>query len=302
MAGLTPMAMADIILDELHDRSLGTRVYNWINLAQEDMDSRCYWHNLESSVPSMIQFKAPYSTGTVAVTNGSPTVTGTGTAWTSAEHVGQTISLPDSAGNTNTYYYITAVDAGAQTLTLGMNYIGANASGSSYNIDYITYALPSDVSTQKIRTVLIQNPHRELKKVDVKERNELFPNLLSGRSQPRAWMDWGPYMIQPWPAPEANYICVIRYQKRPAEVTADTAAFDWPVQMHRTLLKGAIAQGWKWKDDNQAPEIYQEFNRMLQEAVEENNRRGGDKPTTRPFDEQTYTDRFALIYGRRIMG
>jgi hypothetical protein len=301
VSGLTPPQMAVKILDELHDSSLGDRVYDWINTVQETMDAMAYWHHLESNPPTMLNIRGPYQTGTVDVTQGSAVVTGTGTAWDSTM-VGMPFSCASGTTNSNaTYYYISSVDSATQ-LTLAATYIGDSDTGQTYSIDFVSYDLPGDLSAQKIKSLLIQNPHRELRYVDTKERNELFPNLLSGRSQPRAWMSFGPSQIQLWPVPDGSYLGVLRYQRRPTDVSAASTSFDWPIQMHRTIQMGAVAQGWKWKDDNLSAPVEQEFVAMMQAHVAENNRRAPDVPVMRPFDEQRYTDRLGLIYGRRILG
>jgi hypothetical protein len=68
-----------------------------------------------------------YSTGTVSVTNGSATVTGTTTAWP-ATFVGRSIKV----GTDGVTYKITA--ASATSLTLSTTYAGTTGSGKSYAI------------------------------------------------------------------------------------------------------------------------------------------------------------------------
>lgn len=72
-----------------------------------------------------------YETGTVAVVNGSATVTGTTTVWTSAM-VGRMFRIRDNS-NDDIWYRITAV-ASNTSLTLENVYSGDNASGVSYTI------------------------------------------------------------------------------------------------------------------------------------------------------------------------
>lgn len=69
-----------------------------------------------------------YKTGTVAINNGSTTVTGTGTAWVDNVDVGEGILLPD--GRT---YEITGVVSNT-SLTIGRAYLGSNTSGQAYEI------------------------------------------------------------------------------------------------------------------------------------------------------------------------
>lgn len=71
-----------------------------------------------------------YSTGTITVTNGSPTITGSSTVWatsTNAE-IGEYIQLPDSK-----WYKITAITSNT-SITIEVNYQGSTLSGQSYVI------------------------------------------------------------------------------------------------------------------------------------------------------------------------
>lgn len=69
-----------------------------------------------------------YRTGTVAVTNGSATVTGTSTQWVSAAKTGDAIHLPDGR-----IYEILTINSNT-SITLATNYLGTTASGQGYAI------------------------------------------------------------------------------------------------------------------------------------------------------------------------
>lgn len=69
-----------------------------------------------------------YRTGTVAVTNNSNTVTGTGTAWVDAVAVGETFLGPDAQ-----VYEITSIVSGT-SLRISPNYKGSTATVQSYAI------------------------------------------------------------------------------------------------------------------------------------------------------------------------
>lgn len=73
---------------------------------------------------------ANYTTGTISVTNGSPTIAGSGTAWstTTNAEVGEYIKLPDGK-----WYKITAIGS-ATSITIEVNYQGSTLSGQSYTI------------------------------------------------------------------------------------------------------------------------------------------------------------------------
>ena len=79
---------------------------------------------------------ADYTTGTVAVTHNSATVTGSGTAWT-ANMADRWLNIPLTTSNSTSgddeWYQVKSVES-ATSLTLWDGYVGSTASGSSYTI------------------------------------------------------------------------------------------------------------------------------------------------------------------------
>ncbi|GAA3265845.1 hypothetical protein GCM10020258_34060 [Sphingomonas yabuuchiae] len=69
-----------------------------------------------------------YRAGTVAVTNGSAVITGSGTAWVGNVQIGHAINLPDGRA-----YEVLSVDSNSQ-ITLGSPYLGGAASGQAYSV------------------------------------------------------------------------------------------------------------------------------------------------------------------------
>jgi hypothetical protein len=69
-----------------------------------------------------------YRTGTVGVTNGSTTVTGSGTSWIAGVGIGEAFYGPDGR-----VYEIANIISATQ-LTLGSNYLGTTQSGQAYQI------------------------------------------------------------------------------------------------------------------------------------------------------------------------
>lgn len=84
-----------------------------------------------------LTLNAPYTTGTVTVTNGSATVTGSGTTFPSWAASGEFIG-PDGVA-----YTVASRDSNTQ-LTLDINYKGTTASGRSYSLRQRDYDLPDD--------------------------------------------------------------------------------------------------------------------------------------------------------------
>ena len=81
-----------------------------------------------------------YKTGTVSVTNGSTTVTGSGTNWIAGANVGEGFQGPDGE-----IYEITAIGS-ATSLTLASGYGGSTASGVTYAI-VPTHALTASLAS-----------------------------------------------------------------------------------------------------------------------------------------------------------
>ena len=69
-----------------------------------------------------------YSAGTVSVTTGATTVTGSGTAWVANVRPGDAIHLPDGRA-----YEVTAVNSDT-SLTISPGYLGSTASGQDYRV------------------------------------------------------------------------------------------------------------------------------------------------------------------------
>lgn len=87
---------------------------------------------------SLLSTDAPYSTGTVSVTGGTATVTGTGTAW-SPFWVNREIKF----GARELPYGIASVDS-PTSLTLAQNLSGADIVNGSYVMYRAVYPLPTD--------------------------------------------------------------------------------------------------------------------------------------------------------------
>ena len=87
---------------------------------------------------------APYTTGTVTATNGSKTITGSGTTFTAAM-----VSRKIRMGSENAYYRIAAY-VSATEVTLEVPYQGTTASGKTFSIYKDEYRLPADLDVYKV--------------------------------------------------------------------------------------------------------------------------------------------------------
>ncbi len=112
-----------------------TLIEGWISDVYGDILTEQPWQRL--SVEAVLQTAAPYSTGSVALAEGSPSVTGTGTTFTAAM-TGMAFRV---TGRSETYEF-TYVSATSGTLDRG--YEGATDTGIGFKIFQYVYPLPAD--------------------------------------------------------------------------------------------------------------------------------------------------------------
>lgn len=95
---------------------------------------------------------AQYKTGTVSVTNGSQTVSGSGTSWSSEIAAGDIFTVQGD----NAWYEVASVDSNTQ-ITLSANYAGTTGTGKVYAVtrDFTTrlglpYPQKGDIETASL--------------------------------------------------------------------------------------------------------------------------------------------------------
>ena len=122
--------------------------FKWmVNEAMRDIMQARYWRCREKEWS--FQTVAPYSTGTVTIDAGTPTiVTGSGTSWSSSNVTAALARFRIT--NANNYYFVSTVDSATQ-LTLSSAHDSSAAAGSTYEIVQDIYNLGSDVDA--IRSV-----------------------------------------------------------------------------------------------------------------------------------------------------
>lgn len=93
-----------------------------------------------------------YRTGTVTVTNGSKTVTGVGTLWTSAVNVGDAFALVDANLNpTDAWYEVESVTNNT-TLVLKQSYAGSTGSNKQYCVFNLVGNMTTPSFAQRLAT------------------------------------------------------------------------------------------------------------------------------------------------------
>jgi len=111
----------------------------WINDVIQFLALERRWPFYETA--GYLNTTVPYSTGTVDLTAASTTVVKKATADFDAGMAGQEFYTVEDRGHV---YQIASVVATTDTLTLASAYLGATASGKTYEIRYVRYAAPAD--------------------------------------------------------------------------------------------------------------------------------------------------------------
>lgn len=112
-----------------------TRVKRFLNRAASDFHYRYPWHWRRAV--GFVSTVAPYTTGTVTLTNGSTTVTGSGATFTTAM-VGRKIALTYGSP-----WYTISAFVSTTEVTLDRAYVEDTTSGATYVIYQDLYALSS---------------------------------------------------------------------------------------------------------------------------------------------------------------
>lgn len=170
---------------------------------------RLEWQRIEYTVDVAVPDE--YNTGTVAVTNGSATITGTGTTWTS-DMTGRMIRF---AGQT-LWYMFTYVSATSGTLSRA--YEGDTATGTAYQINKNVVQISSNCRSINH----IMGLQRTDKTMLPKDRNVYGPPT-----------HWAPYMdsatdppnvqIELFPIPEEAVGLIVEYSAELAPSSIDTS-------------------------------------------------------------------------------
>lgn len=175
-----------------------------LNRAQsEEVDSYDWSFILTNSV---IYSLAPYSTGTVSCAQGSATVTGVGTNWTTG-FAGYQIRF----GSSGMLLPILSVQSATQ-LTLSVPYAAPAVTDSPYTISQSYYPIPNAKEVTSVRQVF------PLAKMSREALNIYDPQRLSIGGSPCTTYADAPYVlgtlqIELWPIPSAAVPYVVEYRQ-----------------------------------------------------------------------------------------
>ena len=217
---------------------------------------------------AFLTLQTPYTTGTVSISQGSTTLTGASTVWTTVNAFGVTNARVGGkiviAGSTDIYTVI-AVN-GSVTLTLDNRFIAATVAAVSYTYFEDVYAVASDflkpIDAQLFSTVL---PLEIMGRNDFRRRYPRpsvtgKPRVCTILDQTYAGSVTPVIKIQVYPYPNATYLMPYAYVSRNIAVSsvgveaetmsADTDEPNIPLRYRHGIVHYAIAQWYRDKKDD----------------------------------------------------
>ena len=251
----------------LDDATQLAQIKRWLNIAQEDINSRATWPWLESR--EIVQTVIDKTDGTIAIASGGTTVTGTSTVFASTD-VGSYIQFSSS----NDWYKILTV-APATSLTIEKPYVGTTAlTAGTYTIRKVYYSLSSNVD--KVLTIRQATTPIKMSTFNYRMFDLYIPDITATGS-PEACMMFGMDSSRNWqfflhPIPDEVLNLEVRIRLKSTDMSADTDYSNIPAKWAKTvLLAGAIWRGMEFnrasREDIRADKWYGIYERGIERML-----------------------------------
>lgn len=212
------------------------------------------WSALRGRVDVFIP--AQQAAGTVAVAQGSSTVTGSGTAF-GTDMPGRQIRIGNSS-----YYTILTVDIFLQTLTIDRAWVGETASGLSYEINAAYFAAPSDfnhfisfidpANNWKLHLKFLSE---DIDRWDAERTSAGTPFLVVSQGLTPSGITGVSANLRRfelWPRSVGPHVYSYSYIRKPPLLSAASDLPIWPLRGD-ILRAGALSQLCRWPGTVQAP-------------------------------------------------
>lgn len=254
--------------------SQATLLKRWINNSQQAILRSFEWPFLRSPYPLVIQTVPDYSTGTVATTAGSTSITFSvaptdvnGSNVSVSGRFIQTVSSKD-------WYRITAHTSGATTATIEIAAI-TTAAAATLTIRKMYYGTSTNVDR------IIQIWQDVLPYQLIESTPEYFQSFNPGylaSGTPRIYCmagidsssGSGTPQFRLWPNPDGVVNLRIDYLTVATDMSADGDISVIPAKWHTTiLLEGAKAQGFSFLDDSRFSYADEKFKDLIEEMKQE---------------------------------
>jgi hypothetical protein len=251
----------------LDDATQLAQIKRWLNIAQEDINSRATWPWLESR--EIVQTVADKSDGTVSIAASGTTATGTSTAFASSD-VGSYIQFSSS----NDWYKILTVTS-TISLTIEKPYVGSTAlTDGTYTIRKVYYSLSSSVD--KVLTIRQATTPIKMSTFNYRMFDLYIPDITATGS-PEACMMFGMDSSRNWqfflhPIPDEVLNLEIRTRLRSTDMSADDSYSNIPAKWAKTvLIAGAIWRGMEFnrasREDIRADKWYGIYERGIERML-----------------------------------
>lgn len=272
------MATFLVLQQELADRlnldqtvtANATRLKRWLNLIQADIASRYPFEWLYYR--SYVQTQADKTDGTVAVSNGGTSVTGTGTTFAA----GDKRSFIQLQGDTN-WYEVTTV--ASQVLTISPAFAGTTLTAGTYKLRKVYYDLETyvfqviDVRQSSTPTKLarigiftLDTYQPDIQTVGPPTAYYIFrnsPDVAATVSKQK--------QIAFFPSPDSIYNIEVRFTIVQADLSADGDIPFLPVPYHAALVDGAEWLGAKFLNDDNEAQLKTAYEFGLGKLIEQEN-------------------------------
>lgn len=242
-----------------------TLLKRWINNAQQSILRAAEWPFNRASSPLVVQTVTDYTTGTVATTAGSTTIT-----FSSAPSTSKTGYFIQTSSS-NDWYRITAHTAASTTATLEIAAL-TTATAATFIVRKFYYS--TDSTVDRIIQIFQDVLPYQLIETTPEYFQSFNPGFLASGT-PRlycmAGMDSSGYpQLRLWPSPDTAINLRIDYYKVAADMSSDSDVSVIPAKWHTTvLLEGAKAQAFSFLDDARMANSVAIFDRMIEEMKTE---------------------------------
>lgn len=226
--------------------SQATLLKRWINNSQQQIARAYSWPFLYSPEPHIIRMIPDYTTGTVATSTASSTITFSAPI-ADSKFPGYHIQFSSSTD----WYQIDSHAAGASTATVAQQ-PNTTASADSFIIRKITYPLLSNID--RISQVTQDKTQMQLTETSL-EYFQSYNASFTGTGTPEVYCVAGRNsskvpLLQFWPTPNAVMNVNVYYFPVIVDLADDTDTSIIPAKWHTTvLLEGAKMQAYSFLDD-----------------------------------------------------
>ena len=227
-----------------------TLLTQWVNITIRDISTRHRWPWLNKRTAITTVADSAVTDDTTTATNGSKTVTSTGTPF-AATDVGRFIQFED----TNDWYEITA-RASSSSISIEPAFQGTTATDLDHTIRTLYYNLPANC--HKVYDVRQYRTPAKLTYIDTKTLDLLKPHQTT-TGTPRSYYLF--YYSNPqsstgqqWavsfePVPDAAMLVEVRYYAKPTLLSLGTDISEIPEIYHNVILDGASYQAFLWANN-----------------------------------------------------